>query len=106
MHLRQLSDDTSHGPDQLVSAELLKNCASSLSLPLSNIMTCSFKAGKLPTGWLIATVTPLYWVLIRSDKLYADIYEYVTSVSCKIMETNIAKKLLTHMEHTNLIPVQ
>jgi hypothetical protein len=59
-YLLQLSVDTAPGPDQTMSAKLLKNCAISLSTPLSEIMTSSFAAGVLPKKWLLATVTPLY----------------------------------------------
>lgn len=104
-HLKQLSVDTAPGPDQLISAKLLKNCATSLSLPLSNIMTSSFKAGELPTEWLTATVTPLYK---SGDKLDPANYRPVslTSITCKVMEKIIVKELLAHMLKNKLIPEQ
>jgi hypothetical protein len=104
-HLLQLSVDTAPGPDQTMSAKLLKNCAISLSTPLSEIMTSSFAAGVLPKEWLLATVTPLYK---SGDKLDPVNYRPVslTSISCKVMEEIIVKQLLAHMEDNNLIPEQ
>jgi hypothetical protein len=104
-YLLQLPVDTAPGPDQTMSAKLLKNCAISLSTPLSEIMTSSFAAGVLPKEWLLATVTPLYK---SGDKLDPVNYRPVslTSISCKVMEKIIVKQLLAHMEDNNLIPEQ
>jgi hypothetical protein len=104
-YLLQLSVDTAPGPDQTMSAKLLKNCAISLSTPLSEIMTSSFAAGVLPKEWFLATVTPLYK---SGDKLDPVNYRPVslTSISCKVMEKIFVKQLLAHMEDNNLIPEQ
>ena len=54
-----LNEFKSPGPDR-VHPSVLKNCADSMSLPLSIIFNISMKSGQVPKEWLKAHVTPIF----------------------------------------------
>ena len=89
------------GPDG-VHPVVLKNCASSLSRPLTIIFTESLKTGSVPRDWKRANVTPIFKKGSRVDPLnYRPIS--LTSVPCKIMEKIVRKHLMCHLESSNYL---
>lgn len=102
--LRTLATDTSPGPDQ-IDARVLKFCSDGLALPLSLIMTCSFRHHILPDDWLCGIVTPIYK---KGDKLQAHNYRPITltSLVCKIAEKIIQAKMFEFAVKYSILPPQ
>lgn len=100
--LNNLSLDSSPGPD-LITVSVLKQCASALALPLSNIMQLSFSTSSLPRMWLNAVVTPIFK---KGDKLVASNYRPIslTCICAKLMERIIATQLLQFLSDNSILP--
>ncbi|MCP4493849.1 MAG: hypothetical protein GY820_42090 [Gammaproteobacteria bacterium] len=47
------------GPDK-IHGKVLKNCARSLSIPLSILFKISYYSGILPTDWKLAHIVPVH----------------------------------------------
>lgn len=96
--LLDLKLTASPGPDD-VSPILLKNCSSTLSSVLANVMTESFVSGTVPDEWKSALVIPIYK---KGDKHLAENYRPIslTAIPCKCMEkiiaTEITEFIMTH----------
>ena len=56
--LRELNPNKSKGPDN-IGGLLLKNCAQSISYPLSILFNISFRTGSFPTEWKMVNVVPV-----------------------------------------------
>lgn len=100
--LRGLNASTSPGLDGL-TAKLLKQCAYSLSGPLSLVLQASFTRRTLPQAWLDASITPIFK---RGDKLDPGNYRPVSVVSivAKVAERIILKKMLPFLLENSVIP--
>ena len=57
--LKNLKEDSGTGPD-LLSAKVLKNCCSSLALPVAMLARLILKHGIWPAMWKIHWILPLY----------------------------------------------
>ena len=57
--LKQLNPNKSRGPDN-IGGLLLKNCARSISYPLTIMFNTSFRTGSLPTEWKMANIVPVF----------------------------------------------
>ena len=57
--LRELKRHKATGIDEL-PANLLKDCSSEISYPLSFIINLSLRTGVIPSEWKTAVVTPLH----------------------------------------------
>ena len=81
---------------------ILKNCASTLSEPLSLLFKKSLRTSELPQQWKSANVTPLFKKGSRSDPSN---YRPVSliSIPCKILEGTIRKQLYSHLESQKLL---
>ena len=89
------------GPDG-VHPVVLRNCATSLSKPLTQIFRDSLKTGCVPRDWRRANVTPIFKKGCRTNPLnYRPIS--LTSVPCKIMERIVRKHLICHLEASNVL---
>ena len=92
--LRELNPNKSKGPDN-IGGLLLKNCAKSISYPLSILFNISFRTGSLPTEWKMANIVPVYK---KGDKNFIENYRPI-SLTCtvsKIFEKCIRDELLSH----------
>lgn len=100
--LSALSTDTSPGSD-LITAPILKLCASALAKPLSHIMEASFNQSSLPSLWRFATVTPIFK---KGDKLDPGNYRPVSLVPicAKMMERVICKTMIDFLLESGVIP--
>jgi hypothetical protein len=100
-HLNNLNTQKSVGPDK-VHPKVLKECAKSLSLPLSLIFEKSFLTGSIPKLWSCANVIPLFK---KGNKLDPTNYRPVslTSIVCKIMERIIRDQMMVYLVENNLI---
>ena len=92
--LRELNPSKSKGPEN-IGGLLLKNCAQSISYPLSILFNISFRTGSLPTEWKMANIVPVYK---KGDKNCIENYRPI-SLTCmvsKIFEKCIRDELLSH----------
>ncbi|XP_065654771.1 uncharacterized protein LOC136081386 [Hydra vulgaris] len=89
--LKSLKDNKSPGADKLCSI-VLKNCATSFTLPLTLIFRESLKTSQLPIQFKSANVTPIYK---KGDKTVASNYRPIslTSIPCKILESIIRERI-------------
>jgi hypothetical protein len=100
-HLNNLNTQKSVGPDK-VHPKVLKECAKSLSFPLSLIFEKSFVTGSIPKLWSCANVVPLFK---KGNKLDPTNYRPVslTSIVCKIRERIIRDQMMVYLVENNLI---
>ena len=92
--LKQLNPNKSQGPDN-ISGRVLKNCAQSISYPLSTLFNISFRTGSLPDEWKIANVVPVHK---KGDKNCVKNYRPIslTSIVSKIFKKYIHDEIYTH----------
>lgn len=64
--MKQLDASKSAGPDGIPN-EMLKNCCSSLALPLQNLFQRSFNSGCFPNLWKFSNLIPIYKSGDKSD---------------------------------------
>jgi hypothetical protein len=89
----------SPGPDGL-HPRILKECAHTLSLPLTFLLNASLKAGSIPRTWSQAIVCPIYK---GGDRHQASNYRPIslTSIPCKILEKLVKRNILTQLSSVN-----
>ena len=89
--LRNINVNKSPGPDG-IHGKVLKNCALTLSFPLSILFNLSYFSGQLPTDWKLANVTPVHK---KGDKTNVENYRPIslTSLIMKVMEKCIRDEL-------------
>ena len=103
--LKELDVSKSSGPDGIQNQlnQVLKECASSLSEPLSFMFSLSYRTGKLPKEWKKARVVPVY----KNKGSRCDPAQYrpisLTSSVGKIMEKLVNKVFLQHLIENSLI---
>ena len=99
--LENLNVNKATGVD-LVHPYVLKECAKSLSIPLSIIFKKSYFSGVVPDEWLNANITPLFK---KGNKLEPTNYRPVslTSTVCKVMEKMIREVMMNHLVSNNLL---
>ena len=99
--LHKVNPDKSPGPDD-IHPLLLKECATILAEPLSQIFQQSFDSGILPDDWKTANIVPIFK---KGDRTNPANYRPVslTSVPCKIMESIIKEKLMKFLESNELL---
>ena len=95
--MNDINVNKSSGPDQIPGI-VLKKCASSISIPLSNLFSNIYYSGNVPLEWKQANVVPIHK---KGDK--SDISNYrpisLTSLVAKIMERIIQDELLLRTRH-------
>ena len=92
--LKQLNPNKSQGPDN-ISGRLLKNCAMSISHPLSILFNIFFRIVSLPDEWKIANVVPVHK---KGDKTCIENYRPIslTCIVSKILEKCIRDEIHSH----------
>jgi len=99
--LSKLKASSAAGPDGL-SASLLKNCRSTLSLPIYNIWRESLNTGTIPNVLKTATIVPIYKGDSRAvPKNYRPVS--LTSHLIKTFERVIRIKLVDFLESNQLL---
>ena len=90
------------GVDGLPQA-FFKNCACSLSVPLSIIFTKSYRLGTIPNSWRSANITPIYKGSgsAHSPNNYRPIS--LTCIASKVMELIVRDNILTFLRSNDLI---
>ena len=80
---------------------ILKEMATSLSLPLTILFKASLDNGTIPTDWKTAKISAIYK---KGNKKYARNYRPVslTSITCKILESIIRDSIIKHMIENKL----
>jgi hypothetical protein len=89
------------GPDN-ISNKILKECADSLSKPLTHIFNRSINLGIFPDSWKEAMVTAIFKKL---NKQHKENYRPISLLSCisKIFERLIFNKTYQHMRDNKLL---
>ena len=99
--LLKLKTDKSQGPDE-IHPRILKELAEPASKALSIIYRSSLKVGHLPEIWKRAQVTAIYKKGSKKDPCnYRPVS--LTCIACKVMESLIRDRIMTHMKDNNLL---
>ncbi|XP_072046304.1 uncharacterized protein [Amphiura filiformis] len=93
--IKKLAADKAVGPDN-ISGRMLKMCAHSIAPVLARIFSMSAALGKLPIGWKIAHVVPVYK---KGDRSTLSNYRPIalTSVVGKMLEALVCDELRSHL---------
>ena len=90
--LRKVNSNKACGPDA-IHGKILKNCAVSLSTPLSLLFSLSYNTGSIPKEWKVANVVPVHKKGSKDDvENYRPIS--LTSLVMKSFERIIKEELL------------
>ena len=89
--LKQINSSKAAGPDG-IHGKVLKNCAQTLSYPLSLLFNMSFSTGCIPLDWKTALVVPVFK---KGDKASVENYRPIslTSLVMKVFERCIKNAL-------------
>ena len=99
--IRDLKPHSAAGPDG-IGPQLLKKLQDVLAEPLAAVMNKSMISGMVPEDWKMANVTPIFKKGDRDDPAnYRPVS--LTSVPCKLMESLIKEKIVSHLEKNKLI---
>ena len=90
--LRKVNSNKACGPDG-IHGKILKNCATSLSIPLSLLFSLSYNTGSIPNEWKMANVVPVHK---KGSKDNVENYRPIslTSLVMKTLERIIKEELL------------
>lgn len=99
--LLTLNTHKASGPDGLHPLFLSK-AADALAYPFAKLFRTSLDEGKIPEEWRKAKICPIFK---KGSKLLANNYRPVslTCIMCKLMETLIRERLMSHLKNNNLI---
>ena len=57
--LKQINPNKNRGPDD-IGGLIIKNCAQSISLPLSILFNITYRTGTIPAEWKVANIVPVH----------------------------------------------
>ena len=99
--LKTLNSSKSCGPDQC-HPYFLKECAEEIYIPLTEIFRKSLRSGEVPEDWRRANITCIFK---KGNKQDPGNYRPVslTSVICKLLESNIREEIMNHLSKHNLL---
>ena len=99
--LQHLNIYKSTGPDML-HIRILRALENKLARPLTHIFNNSVETGIIPEHWKSANVTAIHKKGSRHEPGNCRPIS-LTSVVCKTMERLVKRRLITHLEMTNMI---
>ncbi len=99
--LTHLDTTKASGPD-FISNKILKEAATSLSEPLSDLFNKGFSQGKFPKSWKHANVTPIHKKGDRQNKSNYRPIALLSNIS-KLKERIMYKRLYEHCMTNNLL---
>ena len=99
--IRKLNGNCGPGPDG-IPAVFVKNCAATLSYPLSVILNLSLSSGTIPDAWRTSVVTPIHK---GGDKGLVQHYRGIakSSIFCKVSEIYVRDLLQDFLISNDLI---
>ena len=99
--LKQLDPYKSHS-DLCIHPRVLKELATELTYPITQIFQCSIDQGYVPAIWKHATVTPIHK---GDDRHLAQNYRpiSITSTLCRCLEKIIKNNIMEHLIKKNLL---
>jgi hypothetical protein len=99
--IRKLRKDAAPVPDR-ISPKILQQLEKSFLVPLKLLFNITLIAGKVPSEWKTATVTPIFKKGTKGDPgNYRPVS--LTSVPCKLLESVIKDKIMSHLLNNELI---
>ena len=99
--LEKLNKFKSCGPDK-IHPHVLKETATSISLPLSVLFNESLRVGETPDDWRKANITPIFKKGSRNDPAnYRPVS--LTSQVCKVLESIVKEHMFDHLKTQNLL---
>ena len=99
--IRKLRKDAAPGPDG-ITPSILQRLEESVVVPLEIIFNMAIESGDLPQDWKIANVTPIFKKGTKGDPgNYRPVS--LTSVPCKIFESIVKDRVMSHLLDNNLI---
>ena len=99
--LRKLKSDKAAGDDNM-APRFLKEVSKEIAVPVALIFRKSLDTGQVPRDWRNANITPLFK---HGNRSKTDNYRPVslTSQICKIVESVLRDKLVSHLEKYDLL---
>ena len=99
--LKNLDPSKAPGPDG-ISARVLKELAHEIAPSLSLVYRRSYDMGKVPSGWKVAHVTPVYK---KGEHYKPSNYRPISLVSipCKVMEHIVVSNTMRHLEDNKIL---
>ena len=99
--LKNLNPAKAPGPDG-ISARVLKELSHEIAPSLAMIFRQSYDTGKIPSGWKVAHVSPVYK---KGEHYKPSNYRPISLVSipCKVMEHIIVSNTMQHFEDNNIL---
>ena len=99
--IKKLKPNSASGPDG-ISAQLLQNVREEILEPLKIIFEQTLRTGIVPQDWKHAIVTPIFKKGAKGDPAnYRPVS--LTSIPCKIFESILKDKIMTHLLDNNLV---
>lgn len=99
--IRKLRKDAAPGPDG-ITPSILQRLEESVVVPLEIIFNMAIESGDSPQDWKIANVTPIFKKGTKGDPgNYRPVS--LTSVPCKIFESIVKDRVMSHLLDNNLI---
>ena len=87
-----------------MSSQFLKEIASKIVVPLTNLFNYSLKHKVVPLAWKRSHITPVYKGGAPDDpSVIIDLLPYVIPVVAKILEKIVATQLSMYLEQNNLL---
>ena len=102
--IMEMNVNKSCGPDN-IHPRILKELVDIMSKPIALLLNRTVEEGVIPNDWKRANVSPIYK---KGSRNHASNYHPIslTSIVCKLMETFVKRKLLTHLVNQNLLSMK
>lgn len=100
-HISSLKNNSAPGLDE-VSAKLIKDTHSEITVPLLHIINCIFECGTVPSAFKVSVIVPIHKTGSKSD---IQNYRPISMISnfAKIFEKCLKERLLSHFKKNNIL---
>ena len=99
--LKRLDCSKAVGPDG-IPTKVLKEAASELALPLSDLFNLTLQTGEIPQEWKLADIVPIFKKGSKDDaRNYRPVS--LTPIICKILERLVCDQLVKFLNYNNIL---